>query len=529
MPALKNIFSRDALGHPIVLAAIGTVVVIAVGSVVYYIVTTRAPASTWATAQMSSIQEVVTGTGTVEPAQNPDLAFESGGRVAAVNVAVGDSVSQGETLASLDTASLSAALAQAQASQAAAQADLDQKQAGARPTDIAAAQSKVAAAQQTLQNLYAGVPAAVANAYQTTYADVRADTDSLFSNPSSQSPTPLFQTTDSQDAASASDARGALTGTFASWQTQSAALVGSATSTNADLDAALVYSLKQLTAAQSFDSYLLEALGSATPSNSFSQSQLTAAQASVSALNGSINGLITSLQSIQQQIASAEIAVQSAQDALNQTLAGSTPQDIESAQAAVEGAQAGVESAQAALNDAIISAPFSGTVSSVAVKTGQIVTPNTIAVSLTPHSALQVEIYVSGVDAAHLSPGQSAQVTLDAYGTGRLFPATVASVDQSPSTAPNTSGYKVILQFVQNDPAITVGLGASVTIIAGQKSNVVVVPLSAVIQNNNQDFVLVPSTAGPIEKPITLGLESTDTAEVTSGLSAGDSYLLPSR
>ena len=463
----------------------------------------------------------------VEPAQNPDLAFQAGGRVATVNVSVGQNVSAGEVLAELDTASLGAALAQAQASEAAQKAKLDEMQAGALQTDIDAKQTAVAQAKQSLANLYASVPAAIENAYQTTYAGAHTDTDQLFSNPNSQNPTLLFQTTDSQSSADVLSALTTLKGALTAWQLQAASLSSiGATSTDADLDGALDYSLKQLRVAQTFDGYLLEALGASIPSNTFTASQLGVAQVSAGAFSGTVNGFITSLQMLEQQIASAKIAVQSATDSLNQTLAGSTPQAIEAQQAAVAGAQAGVESAQAALADAMVVAPFSGTVSSVGVKSGQVVAPNTIAVSITPHSALQVEIYVSEVDAALLKSGQTAEVTLDAYGTGRLFPAEVVSVDRSPSIHGSTSGYKVTLQFAADDPSIALGMGANATVVAAQKDGAIVVPTSAVIQNGNEDFVLVPAASGTAERAVTLGIESTSTVEITSGLASGDSYLL---
>ena len=524
MDSIKKFFDKEVLGHPLVLAAIGAVVVIALASGVYYISATRTPATSWGTASVGSIEQVVVGTGTVAPAQNPDLAFQSGGRVAAVNVAVGQNVGVGEVLASLDTASLNAALSQAKAALASQKAKLDAMQAGALQTDVDAKKTAVAQAQQVLTNLYSSVPAAIENAYQATYSGLHTNTDTLFSNPDSQNPTLLFQTTDSQASTNVTSGRTVLKNALVAWQPEAATLAApGAAPSPADLDTALGYSLEQLKIAQTFDGYLLEALGASIPSNNFTQSQLGAARVAAGTLSGSINNLITSLQQTQQQIASAKIGVQSATDSLNQTLAGSTSQDIEAAQAAVAGAEAGVESAQALLGNAIVVAPFSGTVSSVAVKSGQVVAPNTTAVSLTPHSALQVEVYVSEVDAAVLKSGQAAEVTLDAYGTGRLFPATVVSVDRSPSGSGNTVGYKVTLQFAENDSAIALGMGANVSIVAAQKNNVVIVPISAVIQNGNQDFVLVKTTAGTVQRPVTIGLVSSDgTTEVVSGINVGD-------
>jgi multidrug efflux pump subunit AcrA (membrane-fusion protein) len=335
---MKNIFTKNALGNPLILASVGVVVVIAAGSAIYYVLATRTPASTLATASYGSIEEVVTGTGSVEPAQNPDLAFQSGGRVAAVNVSVGQNVSQGEVLASLDTASLSAALAQAQATVATQQANLAEMQAGAPQTDIDTKQTAVTAAQQTLDSLYSNVPATTQSAYQETYAGTSIDTDTLFSNPNSESPTLLFQTSDSQAAANAISARISLQSALAQWQTQ-VGNTSSSTPSDTELDAAINNSLTELSVAQAYDEYLLEALGSAIPSTNFPQAQVTVAQTEVGTLSSTVNGLILSLQQMQQQIAAAKIALQSANDSLNQTLAGSTPQDIDAQEATVAAAQ----------------------------------------------------------------------------------------------------------------------------------------------------------------------------------------------
>src|SRR5258708_3898090 len=115
---LKQLFM-----HPLVLASAAAVVLIAVGSGAYYAIATREPAASTAETSASTTQ-AITATGTVEPVQNPDLAFDSGGRVVSIRVKVGQSVGQGELLASLDISVLAAQRAQAQATVDAQQAKL---------------------------------------------------------------------------------------------------------------------------------------------------------------------------------------------------------------------------------------------------------------------------------------------------------------------------------------------------------------------------------------------------------------------
>lgn len=510
--------------HPLVQGALAVVAVIAVGSGIYYYVSTRQPAGSATSPVMGSIEEVVTGTGTVTPAQNPDLAFLSGGRVTRVNVAVGDTVYAGETLASLDTATLSAQRANAEANLESQQANLAQMQAGPRTTDLQPKQTAVDQANQTLQNSYANVPADITQAYDESLSGISSDTDTLFSQPDTPSPTLVFNTTDNQAGVDAVNGRVEANNTLTTWNTSIAAL-GSA-STPQQLDAALATAISNLQIVQTYNNSVLLALNTAIPSTNFPQASVTAAQTSVGGLRDTINGLISTLQGLEQQLASDQLAVQSAQDALNQVLAGSTPQAIQAQQAQVDAAQANVALYDAQISNDIIVAPFSGTVSSVSIDPGDIVDANTPAISLNPEGALEVYVYLSEVDAAKVAVGNPAQVTLDAYGTAQPFQAAVVSVDKSPTTENGESGYKVTLQFANPDPRITPGAAANVTIVTAQKNNALIIPASAVIQNGAEDFVLVQSGGTTQERQVQLGIQSTSTDEVTSGLSSQDLLLV---
>lgn len=510
--------------HPLVRWALGITAVIVIGSGIYYAVSTRTPASTLASPTVGSIEAVVTQSGTVEPAQNPDLAFLSGGRVTNVAVAVGQTVYAGEVLASLDISTLSAQRANAEANLASAQAKLASMQAGPRAVDTQAKQTAVDQANQSWQNAYANVAANITDAYDKSLSGVSSDTDTLFNQPNTPSPTLLFNTTNNQAASDASNGRAQANNIFANW---SIALAGiSSASTPAQLDAALTSAITNLQTLRNFSDQTLTALGGAISNGTFSQTQITAAQTSVGALRDTINGLSLSLQGVQQQLANDKLAVQSAQDALNQVLAGSTPQDIAAQQAQVDAASANVQLYDAQIQNSIVAAPFSGTVSSVRVKSGDIVAANTSAISLNPEGALQINVYLNEVDAAKVAVGNKASVTLDAYGSLQPFGATVATIDKSPTTENGMSGYKATLQFANSDPRITSGATANVTIITAQKDNALIIPASAVLQNGSSTFVLVPSGGAVVQRQVTLGIESTSTDEVTSGLSANEQFLI---
>lgn len=198
--------TKQIITHPLVLTASALVVVIAIGSGIYYTSTTRMPQSDVSSAATSSLQ-TLTATGTVEPSQNPDLAFQSGGRVARVNVSVGQSVYAGQVLASLDTSTLAAQRAGAEAALANQQARLAQLQAGPRAVDVAAKQTAIDLAHAALQNIYINAASAIAGAYDKASSDLSTNTDTLFNQPNSTSPTLIFTTSNNQSSINAVNIR----------------------------------------------------------------------------------------------------------------------------------------------------------------------------------------------------------------------------------------------------------------------------------------------------------------------------------
>jgi HlyD family secretion protein len=530
MNSIASIFTKDVLRHPLVLLSALAVALIALGSGIYYAIETTSPSAQWTTPTMGAITQLVTGTGTVEPAQNPDLAFQSGGKVASVNVSVGQKVAQGQVLATLDGSALYAQRAQAQANLKAQQAKLSQLQAGPRSVDVAAKQTVVDQANTALANLYSSIPANIAQAYDKSFSGIGASTDTLFGQPNSSTPTLSFQTTNTQTAIDAGNQRALVNAELAQWKTEESALAGApAGGSSSQIDAALTASLQHLAVLRTYCDTLLEALNSAIATSNFSAAQIAASQSAVGSLRDTINTQVLALQALEQNITTDKLSLRSSQDALNQTNAGSTPQDIAAGEAEVEAAQADVSNYDAQIASGMIVAPYAGTVTSVALKSGQIVAPNTVAVSLTPESALEVDVYLSELDVAKLAIGDSALVTLDAYGDARVFPARVVTIDRSPTQQNGVPTYKTTLQFATDDTAISSGMTANVTVNAAQKASALIIPKTAVILNGTSAFVLVPGKNGPVEQPVTLGLESTSTVEVTAGLSLQDQFLLSTK
>jgi multidrug efflux pump subunit AcrA (membrane-fusion protein) len=110
---------------------------------------TEAASLVTATATTGTIVSSVSISGSIASSSINELSFDTSGTVTAVNVAVGDSVTEGQVLATIDDSSLQVQLQTAQANVDAAQARLDDDLAAPTADTIAAAKDSVD--QATLQ------------------------------------------------------------------------------------------------------------------------------------------------------------------------------------------------------------------------------------------------------------------------------------------------------------------------------------------------------------------------------------------
>ena len=107
-------------------------------------------------AALGAIQQTVTATGTVAAASQANLNFAVSGRVAGIDVSVGQAVAPGQPLARLDPTALDAQVAQAEATLAAAQVRRSADQsAGASATQLNADDAAVTAAKSQLNSAQA--------------------------------------------------------------------------------------------------------------------------------------------------------------------------------------------------------------------------------------------------------------------------------------------------------------------------------------------------------------------------------------
>ena len=140
---------RVLLRHRVLSIGAVALVVAAGGGVMYVRAGSTAPQYRTATVTLGTIQQTLSLTGNLSPVSQSNVNFQVSGTVTAVEVSVGQTVTAGQVLATIDPTTAQSALTQAQASLAAAQAKLNADQSSGSSSTAA---QNLAAARTSLAN-----------------------------------------------------------------------------------------------------------------------------------------------------------------------------------------------------------------------------------------------------------------------------------------------------------------------------------------------------------------------------------------
>lgn len=200
--------------------------------------------------------------------------------------------------------------------------------------------------------------------------------------------------------------------------------------------------------------------------------------------------------------------------------------ELERAQAQISASKNAWEEAKVKLSYAFVYAPISGVVSQVTTQQGETVVAGLNAptfITVIDLSKLQVECYVDETDIGKIKEGQEATFTVDSY-PDRIFRARVRTIYPGAIIKNNVVFYDVVLDIL--DPYENIlrpEMTAHVTIIAGKKENVLIVPSQAVKIDPQGNYYVMVKMGDKWEKRIVkVGWESGGKIEIISGLKEGE-------
>jgi HlyD family secretion protein len=449
------------------------VVALAIGGYYYYQkvmlpsqqTTDEQPIQT-ATVRRGSLVLSATGTGTIIPAKEAELGFDSVGTLTQVNGKIGDQIKAGDVLAVLESSDSEATKSQ----------------------KLLSAQIAVLKAEQNLADLKAPVDNSVSIA--TAEASLaQAKLDLIVAN---------------NNLADLQQERKWMTGarcdgdTIAVYQT--------------DYDNAL--SQYERRPSTSTLKAVNTALGNLDYcSSQYSDAEIAEAEANISVAESTAHSLEVKIQDLENQI----VELQNP----------SPDQDaITSAELDLENAQAQLTLVQESYAQSTLTAPFDGTVIDVTAKVGDKVSASPF-ITLYDLGTPTLDVYVDETDLNNIGVGYEIDVTFDAL-PDQTFQGQIISVNPVLQRVSNVTVVSAVAQLNLDSFAkpqiLPVGLNASVDIIGSKAENVLLVPVEALRDLSGGSYgVFVVESNGQLKLHVVeVGLMDYTYAEIKSGLNLGD-------
>ena len=478
-------------------------------------------------ASVGNVSTTVSASGSVQSTSDIGLTFKSTGIVTAVNVKVGDSVSKGKVLASIDDTQAKIALLQAQSALKSAEISIIQsgntkdsaaltlqqaQDALTTLTSGATDATKKSQAQALLnaQNSVTSAGLTVANAQQalldqesTTAANllnydrvINLDWYTMYNACGNKLDTNCTLWT----------TNATIRNAVAAWQDAQ-----TAKDTGIAKDAAA-----EKTAQQNLDTAIRNQ---------------TAAKAALDSLNATqaeanAGPTATALQAAKLAVANSQNNVKVVDLQGQQALATQT------------NAQASLLIAQQNFDGTKIIAPASGTIAAIASTVGMNAGSTSAGSSgvsgfiiLTNLNSLQIKASVAEADIASLVVGQAANITFDAVSRSRATGTvlSIAPLNNASTGSGSVQSYTVLFGLDQNPDGVKPGMTAQVSVTTAEVQGALSIPATALTQRGPFYTVTLkpakPSDQGK-QVRVTVGLQGDSRVEIKSGIKAGDEVVL---
>lgn len=459
-------------------------------------------------AMRGNLTATVLATGTVTSVTDLGLSFSMSDTLRTLRVKVGDAVKQGTILATLDNRDEGATLTSARGALAAAEAAKQKLLEGASNEEIRVAETALENAKTELEQIQREQAQLVANARRALL------NSTLAANAvgSATSTTPVIS--------------GTYTGITEGVYTVQIYNSGSGSRfnlTGLEQGGGMVSGTPQPLGTQG--------LFIQFPGTVYANESWTISVPNTQAINYSTNynAYQAALQAQEGAIISGEAVIKAREADLNLKRAAARPAEISAAEADILSARGKLESAQVAYDNTILRAPADGTITTIDVKLGELVTVQKPVITLEDVSNVYIEANINESDITRVALGQKVSVTFDAFGPEQIFTATVSSIDPSSTTVSGVVNYKI--KATLDDPTLVKpGMTANMTITTGEKTDVIFIPKAAVHSLDGSEFVYVVTDLKRKKyekRGVTTGFVGNgNRVEVVSGLSVGESVVI---
>jgi HlyD family secretion protein len=458
-----------------------------------------------ATVTRGSIEETVSATGNVGAQRQVALPFGSSGEIVEVLVEEGQVVEAGDPLARLDTASLEWQIAQGQASLETAQARLAQAQRPPSEEDLASAQAALDSALANYEKVREG-------SSEEDLASAQASVDSAVA---------------SYQKVKAGPTKAELAAAKAQVDSAQAAVAQAQASYDRIKDRpnasmmpeALNLQNATITLEQAQANYDAQADRPTTSELAAARAQVAQASAQLAALQE--RPTATELATARAQVVQAEATLAQLEEMPN-------PEDLAVLEAQANEAAIALARTTAQLEDAVITAPFAGTILAVQVREGEWANPGAPAIVLAADSRV-LEVNVDEVDVAGLAEGQPAHLRFSALKDAEVE-GTVSFVAPSSTNVGGAVAYAVEIRFDPGEYPVRLGMTADVDIVIDSADDALLVPNRAIEADREAGryYVTRQKALGGTERlEVRIGMRDQANTQILEGVEEGDELVQP--
>lgn len=189
---------------------------------------------------------------------------------------------------------------------------------------------------------------------------------------------------------------------------------------------------------------------------------------------------------------------------------------------AYENAEIQAAQIQKQIDNANITAPIKGTVTSRDFKAGEFTGAGKVIATIVDISQLKATVFVDETEVYSLKNNQEVEVASSAFPEKKV---TGKIIYISPIGDENHN-YQVDI-LMNNQPEIfKAGTNVNVTISLGEKEQTILIPKWALVADKKEPYVFVIRNGKAFERKIVTGLSQGENVEVVSGLAAGEEVVL---
>ncbi len=246
-------------------------------------------------------------------------------------------------------------------------------------------------------------------------------------------------------------------------------------------------------------------IGSISSANAKIDSQLATARSSVNSAESSLNSAKRELERVEADPSSADIRVQEAQ---------------------IEQVETRIANIERKISETVLRSPVTGTISDVLMRKGEVASPTSPVVVLTPEEKIQIGVDIYEGDISKVSNGDPVSASFVAF-ENEEFPGEIHFINPTGKMIDGVVYYNVKIILYEYPENVLPQMTVDVTITTDKREDVLKIPERAITSEQGERFVKVLENGEHVRREVETGIRGEGRMiEIISGLKEGEKVLV---